>query len=357
MSYRVDTGRLEDSITELEKAKEKVKSSIDILGGVVIPDDYPGLERMNLNSVIDGVPDDCDRIENNIGEIEDIITNSTTADQQSEQIVNSLFLNAMTSAATQFFDKAKDKIDESLSEHKNSLGLSNAQLSGSNGGRTIRANYSGSSIRSSSSGYSNKHFSTPYNPDTSESQVKFFDSTTGEQLIKVERVDGKDVFTDAKTGEVITDLGAGGPSWSSDTAYLEQMRQMARNTGSSTGWFCVVDRDNFKTTVLVYLEGDWRVVKTYDCGTGLVGLDGIPESHTFTGTYTVDHKRAHGGPNDWWTCFLPYWNPDGSDNGQGFHAGYTGVPSYQSLGCTRLTYDNAKWIFDNVPIGSTVVVF
>ena len=358
MSYQVDTGKLEDSIAELEKAKEKVKSSIDILGGVVIPDDYPGLERMNLNSVIDGVSDDYDRIENNIGEIEDIITNSTMADQQSEQIANSLFLNAMIGGVTQFLNDTKSKIDEILSGGNNPVGVSNLQAGG---GITHRTNYYDSTtggIRvSSSSSSSNKHFSTPSNPDTSASQIKFFDSTTGEQLIKVERVDGKDVFMDAKTGEVRTDLGAGGTSWSDDTAYLERMRQIGRDIGSSTGWFCIVDRDNFKTTVLIYLDGDWRVVKTYDCGTGRIGIDGIPESHTFTGTFTVDHKTAHGGPDDWWTCFIPCWKPDGTDFGQGFHEGYTGVPSYQSYGCTRLSTENAQWIFYNVPIGTTVHVF
>ena len=357
MSYQVDTGKLEDSIAELEKAKEKVKSSIDILGGVVIPDDYPGLERMNLNSVIDGVSGDYDRIENNIGEIEDIITNATTAEQRSEQIANSLLLNAMVSGVTQFLDKTKDKVNETLSESKNSSGISNAQLGGYGGGSTIRANYRGSATRGSVSGSFNQHFSTPTNPDTSASQVKFFDPTTGEQLISVKRVDGKDVFIDTKTGEVITDLGAGGPSWSNDTAYLEQMRQRARDIGSSTGWFCIVDRDNFKTTVLIYLDGDWRVVKTYDCGTGRFGIDGVQESHTFTGTFTVDHKTAHGGPDDWWTCFIPCWKPDGTDFGQGFHEGYTGVPSYQSYGCTRLSTENAQWIFYNVPIGTTVHVF
>ena len=99
------------------------------------------------------------------------------------------------------------------------------------------------------------------------------------------------------------------------------------------------------------------MAKTYDCGTGRKGIEGIPESHTFTGTFHVDHKSAHDGPDDWWTCFIPYYKPDGTDFGQGFHQGYTGIPSFQSYGCTRLSTENAKWIYDNVPIETTVVVF
>lgn len=194
-------------------------------------------------------------------------------------------------------------------------------------------------------------------PNDGGMKVNFTDEE-GNSLITVKLEEGKDVFYDTKTGDKIDDLGAQGALFSDDTAYLEEMRNKARTNGSDTDWYCIVDRDNFRTTILKQLDGDWRVVKTYDCGTGVWGIEGMMnESHTFTGMWKVDHKSAYDGPNDWWTCFIPYYKPDGTDFGQGFHAGYTGTPEYQSYGCTRLDTYNAKWIFDNVPIGTTVEVF
>ena len=193
-------------------------------------------------------------------------------------------------------------------------------------------------------------------PNDGAMKVNFTDDA-GNSLITVKLEDGKDVFYDAQTGDKIEDLGAEGALFSDDVAYLEEMRNKARTNGSDTDWYCIVDRDNFRTTVLKNLDGDWRVIKTYDCGTGAWGIEGMNESHTFTGMWKVDHKSAYDGPNDWWTCFIPYYKPDGTDFGQGFHAGYTGTPEYQSYGCTRLDTYNAKWIFDNVPVGTTVEVF
>lgn len=187
-------------------------------------------------------------------------------------------------------------------------------------------------------------------------KVDFVDED-GNLLITSKLEDGKDVFYDAETGEVIEDLGASGAEFSDDVEYLAEMREKATTNGSDTDWYITVDRDNFRTTVLTKLDGEWKVVKTYDCGTGIWGLEGKDESHTFTGMWKVDHKSAYDGPCDWWTCYIPCWNADGSENGQGFHAGYTGTPEYQSMGCTRLDTYNAKWIFDNIPMGTTVEVF
>lgn len=193
-------------------------------------------------------------------------------------------------------------------------------------------------------------------PNDGGMKVNFTDEE-GTALITAKVEDGKDVFYDVKTGERIEDLGPSGALFSDDTAYLDQMKQKAQTNGSDTDWYCIVDRDNFRTTILKQIDGEWHVAKTYDCGTGIWGLENRDESHTFTGMFKVDHKSAYDGPCDWWTCFIPCWEADGSENGQGFHAGYTGTPEYQSMGCTRLDTYNAKWIFDNVPMGTTVEVF
>ncbi len=365
---KINIGKLQDCIGNIDNAKKGIQEAIDSLSRIEIPSDYPGVNKFNLTTIIDNLPDKKRDIEGVKESIQETIDKSEDAENKSEDLVNTLFgtmIASINSLAKETSKTAKETISK-LRGNAESIGISGQTESTSSS--TYINNYSSSNNLGGgiSSGGSNNtninnsgnvHYSTPDSPDDNASQVKFFDSTTGEQLIKSERVNGKDVFIDTKTGEVITDLGAGGPEWSNDVAYLEEMRQKARDTGSETGWLCIVDRDNFKTTVLIFLDGDWRVVKTYDCGTGRKGIEGIAESHTFTGVWKVDHKTQHGGPDDWWTCFIPYYKPDGTDFGQGFHEGYTGVPSYQSYGCTRLTTENAQWIYYNVPINSTVIVF
>mgnify|MGYP004498107543 CR=1 FL=1 len=57
------------------------------------------------------------------------------------------------------------------------------------------------------------------------------------------------------------------------------------------------------------------------------------------------------------TCFVPCWNDDGTDDGQGFHSGYDGDPSCESAGCTRLFYNDARYIYDDMPDGTSVIVY
>lgn len=294
----VDIEKLITSIATVKNSQVKFNYAYGYINGIQIPDDYPGEYKTKINNVRDYIDEIIKNLKKSGENIRELIEKIEMADERSLELIESL-LKSILFNYTDTISFINDK----------------------------------------------------------NSQIKFYESGTGKQLIKVERVNGKDVFINIETGEIYAGLGAGGTNWSNDVKYLEQMRQKAREIGSSTGWFCTVDRDNFKTTVLVNLDGDWRVAKTYDCGTGRKGIEGIKESHTFTGTFTVDHKSAHDGPDDWWTCFIPYYKPDGTDFGQGFHQGYTGIPSFQSYGCTRLSTENAKWIYDNVPIETTVVVF
>ena len=37
--------------------------------------------------------------------------------------------------------------------------------------------------------------------------------------------------------------------------------------------------------------------------------------------------------------------------------GYNGLGVVRSLGCIRLTAQNAKWVYDNCPIGTTIEIF
>lgn len=147
-----------------------------------------------------------------------------------------------------------------------------------------------------------------------------------------------------------------------DSAYVEQMKQKADSIGSSTNWFCTVDESRGRTVVFERAGANWVAVKTTNV---------VTSGNTFDGIFTVTHK-ARGywkepdcyNVNDWWVCFVEAWSDDYNghlrydegagkyDDGQGFHYGYS------SGGCTAIpSKETAKWIYDNVSVGSTVVVF
>ena len=82
-------------------------------------------------------------------------------------------------------------------------------------------------------------------------------------------------------------------------------------------------------------------------------MNGNPELN-----FVVTHKNADTGEgNYWFVCYIDDWQGN-YDNGQGFHDGYElAGQSYESNGCPRLTYDYAKYLYDNVPIGSKVNIW
>ncbi len=145
-------------------------------------------------------------------------------------------------------------------------------------------------------------------------------------------------------------------TWIHDEGYVSECAQVAAKVDSATDQFVVVDRTLCRVAVLRLVDGSWELDAGFDCGLGRKDIDDSGESHTFTGTYKVDHKDELLGGLSWWVCYLPCWTEDGADDGQGFHNLYLGYPGFYSHGCTRLSDVNAKWMFDNLSIGTTVVV-
>lgn len=149
-------------------------------------------------------------------------------------------------------------------------------------------------------------------------------------------------------------------AWVHDSRYTSMCAQKASKCGSDTDWFAVVDITLCRTTFLQRFDGSWKVVAAFDCGTGKsqkeLGVSDSDESHSFTGAFKIDHKNELLGGLKWWVCYIPCWTQDGLDDGQGFHNLYLGYPGRYSNGCVRLTDMNAKWVYDNIPVGTTVLV-
>lgn len=127
----------------------------------------------------------------------------------------------------------------------------------------------------------------------------------------------------------------------------------AQSYYSNTNWLILTDTSGCRTAIYYGHHGAWRPVHEWACSSGK------PSSPTLTGEYTVTGKGYSFGHG--YTCY--YYTQFCGD--YLFHS----VPYYQntfnvmdgrlgirlSAGCIRLTIENAKWIYDNIPIGTKIV--
>ena len=143
-------------------------------------------------------------------------------------------------------------------------------------------------------------------------------------------------------------------------------QQLSRSS-SSTGWYATIDNNRCYVNIFKWSSSGWEPSKSYLCGPGTPTL-----GSTFRGISHVLKKGAVMG----WDPMEYYWTEfynNGADpygEGQRFHSilyyktswfpgpVYDGTLGRQvSHGCVRLALENAKWIYDNLPIGTTVISF
>lgn len=133
------------------------------------------------------------------------------------------------------------------------------------------------------------------------------------------------------------------------------MLQWAQSYYSSTNWLMLTDTSGCRTAIYYGHHGAWRPVKEWICSPG------APATPTVTGEFTVTGKGYSFGNG--FTCYyytqfygdylyhsvLYYQNSFRVMDGRlGMHL---------SHGCVRLDIDNAKWIYDNIPYGTKVVIW
>ena len=138
-------------------------------------------------------------------------------------------------------------------------------------------------------------------------------------------------------------------------ADLEAMMLRANNYSSSTPYIIMVNRSTHKVGVFQGWPGNWNNIVYWDCG------DGAPGTPTVTGVFTVGSRGYYFNSGVyrcfWYTQFygdylfhsVLCW-PNGA-----IADGRVGLAI--SHGCVRLQIENAKWIYDNIPSGTTVVVY
>lgn len=161
----------------------------------------------------------------------------------------------------------------------------------------------------------------------------------------------------------IVPKGAGAPG-STGRPYTDQpllpadmmaMFNRANRYSSNTNWLIMVDRQACRLGVFRGQRGSWSYAQYWTCSTG------APSTPTPTGEYSVTGKGysfGHGYTCYYYTQFygdylfhsIPYYqgtfNP--MDSRMGMHI---------SQGCARLPIDRAKWIWDNVPLATKVVIY
>ena len=175
------------------------------------------------------------------------------------------------------------------------------------------------------------------------------------------------------------DATLGTVSWTGDHEYLDAIIKLAEREGSKTDWFLTFDNELLRVVVLHRSGDSWKVEKTWNC---------VGATTTYSGRWEVLHKRESNwysetydwfqngnGPNAWSTDYIwgirsewsqnherwvdsPYGS--GYEDCAAFHSNLSSpdtAPHWGNRGCCGLLKDNAKWVYDNIDIGSTVYEF
>ena len=152
-----------------------------------------------------------------------------------------------------------------------------------------------------------------------------------------------------------------------DAAYSAY--QSIKDWTSETSYLICIDNTNCRTVIFQGSAGNWEPIKDWICSVGTTNPHDPTFGITARGVFKVLGKGEVMGYDPdyyyWTEFFIPSGSPDGE--GQRFHStGYyrgTGFPGVQydttigrpeTHGCVRLWFDEAKWIYDYIPLGTKV---
>ncbi|SEP98890.1 Uncharacterized conserved protein YjdB, contains Ig-like domain [Lachnospiraceae bacterium RM5] len=137
------------------------------------------------------------------------------------------------------------------------------------------------------------------------------------------------------------------------------MYNMALGYASNTGYLILVNRSTHMVGIYSGKKGAWNEVKYIPCG------DGKSSTPTPEGEHRVIYKKPYfdsGRARLWYTTNF-------AAGGYHFHSvSYAQTPTPSTIlegslkvgishGCVRLDINEAKWIYDNIPIGTKVIVY
>ncbi len=131
----------------------------------------------------------------------------------------------------------------------------------------------------------------------------------------------------------------------------------ANGMSSPTGWLILVDKATHRAAIFRGSKGNWTMVKYWLCG------DGRPVTPTPVGVFRVGSKGYYFDSGPEFRCFY-YTQITGSYFFHSILCHHNGVPfggrqlgAGVSHGCVRLQKENALWLQNNVPTGSTIYIY
>ena len=151
-------------------------------------------------------------------------------------------------------------------------------------------------------------------------------------------------------GGVTYDLG-------NDGGIVDPTLMKAQGYSSATKYLILIDRSNYQLYVFYGSKGNWSLMKQYDISDG---------ASTPNGEFTMGIKMLSFGEDKGYSC----WYASQIQGNYLIHSvGYT--PHSQnpsdiidgrmkvtiSHGCIRTSLENAKWIYNNVPSGTKIVIY
>lgn len=131
----------------------------------------------------------------------------------------------------------------------------------------------------------------------------------------------------------------------------------AQQYSGSNGWLIVINQAEHEVSVFNGSQNDWHLVRRFYCSIGK------PSTPTVTGVFHTYEKGLYFVSDSsrcwYYTRFyfgymlhsVLYWesSPDTLQDGT--------LKANISHGCVRLPRTEAKWLYDNVPLGATVVSY
>lgn len=148
-----------------------------------------------------------------------------------------------------------------------------------------------------------------------------------------------------------------------EEAVAQEMDSRAKDQTSETEWLIMVDCTANRTGVYKGKKGDWQRK-----GFVVVSCGDMDDSPTILGTFKLEDRDYSFNGFDhtfraYYTCY--YWTR--FDGPYMFHSQPYHLESFDILddrlgqnvsqGCVRMRIEDAKWIHDNMPIGTTVITY
>lgn len=147
------------------------------------------------------------------------------------------------------------------------------------------------------------------------------------------------------------------PVYTPKTAPIDAMSQGAQGKSSQTNWLIMTDTAKCQVGVYSGNYGNWNRMALWSCGPGKASTP------TVKGEFTI-YGRGKSFGSKTYTC----WYYTQFYGNYLFHSvlynrgsmtkiqdGTLGKPV--SHGCVRLDINNAKWLYDNIPNGTKVVIY